>query len=154
MDPVMTHMAPVVRDFQIRPATSQDMDRLCELAGQLLSKIHAEGTVKDAQRIFERTMKSSDLGTVLVAEHESGLCGYAYGAYGWRAESRNSGEARESAEAWWLPFWTRPANVASIESAPRSILVISPSSGRSNRPALIPSAVRSGASGFETVNVA
>lgn len=86
MDPVMTHMAPVVRDFQIRPATSQDMDRLCELAGQLLSKIHAEGTAKDAQRIFERTMKSSDLGTVLVAEHESGLCGYAYAAYEWRAE--------------------------------------------------------------------
>jgi GNAT superfamily N-acetyltransferase len=79
-------MALPVKDFQIRPVTPQDMERLCELASMLLSQIHAEGTAKDAQRVFERTMKSSDLGIVLVAEHESGLCGYAYAAYEWRAE--------------------------------------------------------------------
>ncbi|PYS53762.1 MAG: hypothetical protein DMG13_11405 [Acidobacteria bacterium] len=74
------------RNFQVRPATPQDMDGLCELAGQLLLQIHAEGTTKDAQRIFERMMKSSDLGIVLVAEHTTGLCGYTYAVYEWRAE--------------------------------------------------------------------
>ena len=77
MDPVTTRMALPVKDFQIRPVTPQDMERLCELASLLLSQIHAEGTAKDAQRVFERTMKSSDLGIVLVAEHA---------AYEWRAE--------------------------------------------------------------------
>src|SRR5438093_13286573 len=86
MDPVITRMAFAARDFQIRPATPQDMDGLCELAGQLLVQIHAEGTVQDARRVFERTMKSNDVGIVLVAEHKSGLAGHAYAAYEWRAE--------------------------------------------------------------------
>jgi len=79
-------MASAAPSFQIRPATAQDMDGLCELAGQLLSQIHAEGTVKDARRVFERTLKSSDLGIVLVAQHKYGLCGYTYAVYEWRAE--------------------------------------------------------------------
>ena len=86
MDPVITRMAFAARDFQIRPAMPQDLDGLCELAGQLLSQIHAQGTAQDARRVFDRTMNSSDLGIVLVAEHKAGLAGYAYAAYDWRAE--------------------------------------------------------------------
>ena len=62
------------------------MEALCELAGELLAQIRAEGTAKDARRVFERIMKSSDLGIVLVAEHKTGLCGYAYASYPWRSE--------------------------------------------------------------------
>ena len=35
------------------------MDKLCELAAELLVQIRAEGTPKDARRVFERVMKSS-----------------------------------------------------------------------------------------------
>lgn len=72
--------------FRIRTATAADMDPLCELSAQLLVQIRAEGTPKDARRVFERIMKSSDLGVVLVAEHKTGLCGYAYASYTWRSE--------------------------------------------------------------------
>src|SRR5437016_10951995 len=51
--------------FRIRAATPADMDKLCELAAELLVQIRAEGTPKDARRVFERIMKSSDLGIVL-----------------------------------------------------------------------------------------
>lgn len=76
----------IARPFQIRSAGAQDLERLCELASQLLAKIQAEGTVKDARRVFERIIKSSDLGILLVAEHKTGICGYAYASYEWRAE--------------------------------------------------------------------
>jgi GNAT superfamily N-acetyltransferase len=72
--------------YRIRPATVADIDRLCELADQLLTQIRAQGTAKDARRVFERIMNSSDLGIVLVAEHKAGLCGYAYASYTWRSE--------------------------------------------------------------------
>src|SRR3954464_13152996 len=52
--------------FRIRMATAGDMDKLCELSAELLTQIRAEGTAKDARRVFERIIKSSDLGTVLV----------------------------------------------------------------------------------------
>jgi GNAT superfamily N-acetyltransferase len=72
--------------YRIRAATPADIDKLCELAGQLLAQIHAQGTAKDAQRVFERIMTSNDLGIILVAEHKTGLCGYAYATYIWRSE--------------------------------------------------------------------
>lgn len=71
---------------RIRTATPPDLDQLCELAAELLVQIRAEGTPKDARRVFERIMKSSDLGIVVVAEHNTGLCGYAYASYPWRSE--------------------------------------------------------------------
>jgi len=74
------------RQFKIRAATIRDLDQLCELAGQLLMQIHAEGTVSDARRVLERTLQSSTAGLVVVAEHNGTLCGYAYAAYEWRAE--------------------------------------------------------------------
>jgi GNAT superfamily N-acetyltransferase len=72
--------------YRIRTATPDDVDKLCELAAQLLVQIRAEGTPKDARRVFEHIMKSSDLGVVLVAEHKTGLCGYSYASYTWRSE--------------------------------------------------------------------
>jgi L-amino acid N-acyltransferase YncA len=61
------------------------MDQLCELAGQMLLQIHAQGTPEQARQVFEHTMKS-EFGVVLVAESKGGLCGYAYASYEWRAE--------------------------------------------------------------------
>jgi GNAT superfamily N-acetyltransferase len=72
--------------YRIRTATAIDVDPLCDLAAQLLVQIRAEATVEDARHVFERIMKSNDLGVVLVAEHPSGLCGYAYASYPWRSE--------------------------------------------------------------------
>ncbi len=74
------------RPFKIRSAKPGDMEPLCEMAGQMLSQIHAEGKAEHARRVFEHTMRSSDLGVILVAEHKTGLCGYAYASYEWRAE--------------------------------------------------------------------
>ena len=79
------------------------MEKLCDLAGQLLSQIRAEGTAKDARRVFERIMKSSDLGIVLVAEHKTGLCGYAYASYPWRSEF--GGETMEIVAVFVADQW-------------------------------------------------
>ena len=85
--PVTTRMSSaVVRPFQIRAASGQDMDQLCELAGLLLTQIGAQSTTQDARRVFEHILNSSDLGIVLVAENKGKLVGYAYAAYVWRAE--------------------------------------------------------------------
>jgi GNAT superfamily N-acetyltransferase len=76
-----------VRPFQIRAAIAQDMDQLCDLAGQLLTNIRAEGTAEDARRVFQHIMNAADHGLVVVAETNKGtLCGYAYASYEWRAE--------------------------------------------------------------------
>src|SRR6058998_544722 len=115
MDPVITRMAFAARDFEIRPAMPQDMDSLCELAGQLLSQIHAQGTAQDARRVFDRTMKSSDLGIVLVAEHKAGLCGYAYAAYEWRAEF--GGETMDIVALWVEQQWRSKGVGGSLLSA-------------------------------------
>jgi len=91
------------------------MEPLCELASQLLTQIHAEGTVKDARRVFERTMKSSDLGIILVAEHKAGICGYAYAAYEWRAEFR--GETMDIVALWVEQQWRSKGVGGSLLSA-------------------------------------
>jgi GNAT superfamily N-acetyltransferase len=72
--------------YGIRTATPADVDQLCELAAQLLVQIRAEATPNDARHVFERIMNSTDLGVVLVAEHNTRLCGYAYACYPWRSE--------------------------------------------------------------------
>ena len=104
MSPVTTSMASTsVSPFQVRLAATQDMDQLCELAEHLLTQIRAIGAVEDARRVFERTMKSGDLGIVLVAAHKNGLCGYAYAAYEWRAEF--GGETMDIVAVWVDPQW-------------------------------------------------
>ena len=104
MKPVTTRMASTsVRPFQVRVATAQDLDPLCELAEQMLAQIRAEGTREDARRVFEHTMKFSDIGIVLVAEHKTGLCGYAYASYEWRAEF--AGETMDIVAVFVEPQW-------------------------------------------------
>jgi GNAT superfamily N-acetyltransferase len=101
--------------YLIRPATPADMDQLCELAEQLLLQIRAEGTVKDARRVFERIMKGSDLGTVLVAEHKGGLCGYSYASYPWRSEF--GGETMEIIAVFVTAHWRGKGVGRSLVSA-------------------------------------
>jgi len=79
------------------------MDQLCELAGQLLSNIRAEGTLADARRVFERVMNTTDRGLVVVAENKGVLCGYAYASYEWRAEF--CGETMDIVALFVSPEW-------------------------------------------------
>jgi GNAT superfamily N-acetyltransferase len=93
-----------VRAFQIRPAASEDMDQLCELATELLTNIRAEGTAEDARRVFQHIMNSADRGLVVVAETtKQTLCGYAYASYEWRAEFR--GETMDIVALFVAPQW-------------------------------------------------
>jgi amino-acid N-acetyltransferase len=101
--------------YRIRPATAADMDKLCELAAQLLAQIRAQGTAKDARRVFERIMKSSDLGIIIVAEHKTGLCGYAYASYPWRSEF--GGETMEIIAVFTADEWRGKGVGRSLVSA-------------------------------------
>ncbi len=80
------------------------MDQLCELAGQLLTNIRAEGTPEDARRVFQYIMKAGDRGLVVVAEsNKRTLCGYAYASYEWRAEF--GGETMDIVALFVAPQW-------------------------------------------------
>jgi GNAT superfamily N-acetyltransferase len=93
-----------VQPFQIRAASPEDMDQLCELAAQLLTNIRAEGTTDDARRVFHHIMNSADRGIVVVAENKDGsLCGYAYASYEWRAEF--CGETMDIVALFVAPQW-------------------------------------------------
>ena len=103
--PVTSRETPVsVRPFQIRSASLQDLDLLCELAGQLLTNIRAEGTPEDARRVFQYIMKAEDRGLIVVAENkQGGLSGYAYASYEWRAEF--CGETMDIIALFVAPQW-------------------------------------------------
>jgi len=93
-----------VQPFQIRTAVPGDIDQLCELAGELLTNIRAEGTKEDARRVFLHIMNAGDRGLVVVAENTKGaLCGYAYASYEWRAEF--SGETMDIVALFVAPQW-------------------------------------------------
>jgi GNAT superfamily N-acetyltransferase len=80
------------------------MDQLCDLAGQLLMNIRAEGTSEDARRVFQYIMNAADRGLVVVAETSKGtLCGYAYASYEWRAEF--CGETMDIIALFVAPQW-------------------------------------------------
>jgi GNAT superfamily N-acetyltransferase len=92
---------------EIRPAGTQDIDKMCEFVEELLVKWDARATKRDAQRVYEHVMKSPDLGIILVAEtlgvdpnnsegRKAGLCGFAYASYEWRSEF--GGETMELVE--------------------------------------------------------
>ena len=87
---------------QIRPAGTQDIDKMCEFVEQLLVKWEARSTRSDALRVYEHVMKSPDLGVILVAEtvasaeKQAALCGFAYASYEWRSEF--GGETMELVE--------------------------------------------------------
>ena len=79
------------------------MKQLCELAGELLTNIHANGDAKDTLRVFEHIMNSNVGELVLVAENEGKLCGYAYASYKQRAEFR--GETMDIVALFVTPQW-------------------------------------------------
>ena len=91
------------RPIQIRTASPQDLDKLCELANQLLTNIRAEGTPEDARRVFQHIIQAADRGVVIVAESEGALCGYAYASYVWRAEF--CGETMDVVALFVAPQW-------------------------------------------------
>jgi GNAT superfamily N-acetyltransferase len=102
----VTSRIPAVsaRPFQIRAASLQDIDKICELASQLLSNIRAEGTIDDARRVFQHIMNSTDRGLIVVAENNAGaFCGYAYASYEWRAEF--CGETMDIVALFVAPQW-------------------------------------------------
>jgi len=79
------------------------MKQLCELAGELLTNIRANGNTKDTLRVFEHIMNSNVGELVLVAENEGKLCGYAYASYKWRAEFH--GETMNIVALFVAPQW-------------------------------------------------
>jgi GNAT superfamily N-acetyltransferase len=79
------------------------MEQLCELAGELLANIRAEGTIKDVSRVFQQIMNSGDRTFVVVAERDATLCGYAYASYAWRAEF--CGETMDIVALFVAPQW-------------------------------------------------
>src|SRR5262245_5195943 len=102
--PVSSRVSTVsTRPFQIRSAVPQDLDHLCDLAGQLLTNIRAEGTPEDARRVFRQIIQSPDRGLVVVAETKGALCGYAYASYVWRAEF--CGETMDVVALFGDPQW-------------------------------------------------
>jgi GNAT superfamily N-acetyltransferase len=79
------------------------MDQLCALAGELLTNISAEGTIKDVRHVFQHIMNSADGKFVVVAENDATLCGYAYASYEWRAEF--CGENMDIIALFVAPQW-------------------------------------------------
>jgi GNAT superfamily N-acetyltransferase len=71
---------------QIRPARAEDIPQLCEFVEELLHKWDARTTARDAERVYQRILQSPELGVILVAENEAGICGFAYACYEWRSE--------------------------------------------------------------------
>jgi GNAT superfamily N-acetyltransferase len=89
--------------FDVRIATIEDVDQLCELASELLANIHAEDTSRGVRRVFEQIMNSGDRKFVVVTESEGTLCGYAYASYEWRAEF--CGETMNIVALFVAPHW-------------------------------------------------
>jgi len=100
------------RPFQIRAATTNDLARLCEFADEFLQKMQAPTSGKEARPVFQHVIKRSELGIVLVAEHKSGLCAYAYAAYQWRSES--GGETMSLVEIFVEQSWRNKGVAASL----------------------------------------
>jgi GNAT superfamily N-acetyltransferase len=71
---------------QIRTATKNDLDKLCEFTREFLPEMQWNATTESARRVFERILTVPDEGILLVAQHEIGVCGYVYAAYKMRAE--------------------------------------------------------------------
>ena len=87
----------------IRPARTEDVSRICEFAEELLQKWDARTTARDAQRVYDRVLQSPELGVILVAVHESGICGFAYACHEWRSEY--GGETMDLVEMFVEHSW-------------------------------------------------
>jgi hypothetical protein len=108
------------RAFNIRQATTDDVDRLCEFAQELLAKMQSKATEKDARAVFHRMITHSDAGVLLVAEHKSGICAYSYASFQWRSEF--GGEIMDLVELFVEQSghcWSRHESAESTTSALR-----------------------------------
>src|SRR5215468_3702814 len=103
------------RLFTIRPATSNDVGRLCEFAQEFLLKIHANVSAKEARQVFQYVLKHPDTGVILVAEHKEGICAYAYASYEWRSEF--GGETMHCVELFVEQAWRNKGVGASLVGA-------------------------------------
>jgi GNAT superfamily N-acetyltransferase len=103
------------RLFQIRPATLNDMERLCEFATEFLHKMQARATGKEARQVFQYVIKRSDVGIVVVAEHKTDICAYAYAAYQWRSEA--GGQMMDLVEIFVEQSWRNKGVAASLIAA-------------------------------------
>jgi len=88
---------------EVRPGRAEDVPRICEFAEELLHKWDARTTARDAQRVYERILQSPELGVILVAEHDAGICGFAYASYAWRSEY--GGETMDLVEMFVEHSW-------------------------------------------------
>src|SRR4029450_5735932 len=90
---------------QVRPVRAADIPRLCEFVEELLHEWDARTTARDAQRVYERIIKSPELGVILVAESEGNVCGFAYACYEWRSEF--GGETMDLVELFVEHSWRK-----------------------------------------------
>jgi GNAT superfamily N-acetyltransferase len=91
--------------YQVRPAQTQDLDRICALIQLFLTKVRADATVEGARSVMEQIIKSPDLGVVVVAENAAGLCGYGYASFPWRCEF--GGETMDIVELFVEETWRK-----------------------------------------------
>ena len=89
--------------YSVRLATSNDIQRLCELAAEFLGKLPEGLTANDARSVFQHVINDQSAGTVLVVEEKSAIRGYAYAAYEWRSEF--GGETMEIVEIFVEQAW-------------------------------------------------
>ena len=89
--------------ISIRTATPEDLGTLAAWAAELLRQWDATATEADARRVYERILRSPDMGIILVAEHDGVLGGFVYAAYQWRAEY--AGETMDLVEMFVAQSW-------------------------------------------------
>jgi GNAT superfamily N-acetyltransferase len=100
------------RAFVIRPANLNDIGRLCEFAEDFLLKMHARATGKDARQVFQQVIRHADTGIIIVAEHKTGICAYAYAMYQWRSEF--GGETMDMVELFVEQAWRNKGVAGSL----------------------------------------
>jgi GNAT superfamily N-acetyltransferase len=89
--------------FHIRPAEMRDLDAICALIQLFLKRVRADASVEGVRRVMEQIIKSPGLGVVVVAENDTGLCGYGYASFPWRSEF--GGETMDIVELFVEESW-------------------------------------------------
>ena len=93
------------RLFTIRPATTNDLPRICEFAAEFLHKMSVGVSVQEALQVFQYVLKHPNAGIIIVAEHKDGVCAYAYASYEWRSEF--GGETMHCVELFVEQAWRK-----------------------------------------------
>src|SRR5215475_15356683 len=100
------------RLFTIRPATANDLSRICDFAAEFLLKMNVGVSAEKALPVFQYVLKHPDAGIIIVAEHKDGVCAYAYASYEWRAEF--GGETMHCVELFVEQSWRKKGVGASL----------------------------------------